>query len=194
MKENKKYIRRSFWVHQYEQEEQFLRDMRAKGWKFVKLYKGIPTKYEFEQCEPAAYSYQLDYVTPEEDTPNYHQLFQDAGWEEIMPWDGINGKWYYFAKKMEGEIEEKIFTDHESKLQLVNKLIKTYGVFFFVFILLEINAFGRTTQLLTEKSLWLLLDIPLTILMGIAVIWYIYLEFAMFQMKKKIQEKIKTQL
>ncbi len=194
MKENKKYVRKSFWVHQYEREEQFLSDMRAKGWEFVKLHRGIPTKYEFDQCEPAAYSYQLDYVTPEEDTQDYHQLFRDAGWDEIMPWDGINGKWYYFVKKIEDGMEEKIFTDQESKLQLVNKLIKTYGVFFFVFILLEINAFARTIQLLTESSLWLLFDIPLTILLGAVVIWFIYLEFAMFAMKKKLQEKINTQL
>jgi hypothetical protein len=35
MEENKMYVRKSFFMHQYEEEEQLLRDMRSKGWKFV---------------------------------------------------------------------------------------------------------------------------------------------------------------
>ena len=194
METNKKYVRKSFWVHQYEKEEQFLSDMRAKGWKFVKLYKGLPTKYEFVSCEPEEYIYQLDYVCPDEDTEDYHQLFQDTGWEEVMPWDGVNGKWYYFCKKKEDNMEERIYTDSESRLHLVNKLIKTYGIFLLVIIGIEINACARSASLLTEHSHALLLDIPIVLITGFAVFWFIYLEIAMIAMKKKIEKEMETKI
>lgn len=194
MKRNKKYVRKCFWVHQYEKEEQFLSDMRSEGWKFVKLYKGFPTKYEFIACEAEEYNYQLDYVCKEDDTKDYHQLFQDAGWEEIMPWDGINGKWYYFCKKKEGNREERIYTDAESRLQLVNKLIKTYGFFLVAFIAVEINAFMRSAELLTKHSRDLVWDIPIVFATGFAAIWFIYLEIAMFTMKRRLEKEIQMKL
>ena len=83
----------------YEKEEEFLSKMASEGWHFVNLHKGLITKYEFDKGEPIDYVYQLDYVNKTEDTQSYHQLFLDAGWEEVFSWDGVyDGKWYYFRK------------------------------------------------------------------------------------------------
>ncbi|MFT4145306.1 MAG: DUF2812 domain-containing protein [Mobilitalea sp.] len=49
----------------------------------VKFQSGLPSKYEFIQEESLDYIYQLDYVKEEENTDSYHQLFADAGWEEV---------------------------------------------------------------------------------------------------------------
>ena len=122
MEANKKCVRKSFLPHQNDGEELFLEKMHRDGWRFVKLYKGIPTKYEFEKCEPEEYVYQLDYIKTDEDTEVYHQLFLDAGWKEILEWNGVGGKWYYFIKKKEGQVRERIFTDVQSKIELINKV------------------------------------------------------------------------
>lgn len=140
MEENKKYVRKSFLVHQYEKEEEFLSNMAKEGWHFVKLHKGIPTKYEFVKGEKVDYIYQLDFVAAKEDTEDYHQLFEDAGWNEIYSWTGIGGKWYYFRKvHSEGQVE-RIFTDSESKYDMYNKLWKKFGLYLMFSIIIELNA------------------------------------------------------
>lgn len=149
--ENKKYVKKSFWVHQYETEALFLSNMRAKGWKFVKLHKGIPTKYEFDKCEPEKYVYQLDYVETDKDTEDYHQLFKDSGWEEIMSWNAVGGKWYYFCKKSDLG-NEKIYTDIDSKVQLLNTLWKRYCLFLLINCLLEINGFRVFLKLISYEG------------------------------------------
>ncbi|EET86644.1 conserved hypothetical protein [Clostridium carboxidivorans P7] len=140
MEENKKYVRKSFLVHQYEKEEEFLSNMAKEGWHFVKLHKGIPTKYEFVKGEKVDYIYQLDFVAAKEDAEDYHQLFEDAGWNEIYSWTGIGGKWYYFRKvHSEGQVE-RIFTDSESKYDMYNKLWKKFGLYLMFSIIIELNA------------------------------------------------------
>ena len=130
METGKKIIRKTFWVAQFVKEEKYLSEMRKKGWKFTGLHTGIPTKYEFEACEPEDYSYQLDYIKKEEDTEDYHQMYQDAGWEEVTSYPGLyEGKWYYFCKKKENGKAEVLYTDSESKVDLVKKLQQHYGLF-----------------------------------------------------------------
>lgn len=153
MEENKKYIRKSFWVHQYEKEEIFLSKMAKEGWHFVKLYKGLPTKYEFVKGESIDYIYQLDYVVQEEDTEDYHQLFADAGWDEVFSWDGIGGKWYYFRRIHSDGENERIFTDSESKYQMYEKLWKRFGIFFALLLFLELNGIRGCISILERVGL-----------------------------------------
>jgi nuclear transport factor 2 (NTF2) superfamily protein len=51
MEKNKKCVIKTFLVHQYEKEEEFLSRMGKEGWHFVKLHIGIPSKYEFVKGE-----------------------------------------------------------------------------------------------------------------------------------------------
>ncbi len=140
MKENRKYVRRSFYVHQHEKEEEFLSKMSRDGYHFKKLYRGIPTKYEFEKGERTEYIYQIDYITKKEDTEDYHQLFKDAGWEEIFSWWAPGGTWYYFRKIAVNGNEERIYTDYESKYNLYNKLLRVFGPLIIISLLIELNA------------------------------------------------------
>lgn len=134
-----KYIKKTFFVHQYEEEEEFLRSMRREGWKFVKLYRGIPTKYEFQRCEPEEYIYRLDYITPENDTEDYHQLYKDYGWEELLEWNTVGGKWYYLGKRSDDRIQ-RLYSDIDSKIEFFNLLWKKYAWLLFVCALMELNG------------------------------------------------------
>ncbi len=196
MEKNKKYVRKSFFVHQYEKEEAFLSDMRAKGWKFVKLHKGIPTKYEFDACEPEEYSYCLDYISEEEDTEDYHQLYKDAGWEEVLPWDGVNGKWYYFCKKNINGEKQVIFTDVDSKLQLMDKLFHTFGVFFLTMILTGTASMANLINLMGDKthSFWFYLTIPIVVLCFCSTIMLSYYEIGMYFEKRKLKKQEEERL
>ena len=139
MQNNKKFLKKSFWVFQYEEETEFLSKMREQGWKFAALHKGIPTTYEFDACEPEKYTYQLDFIPYQEDQEDYHQLMKDAGWEEIMPWQGIGGQWYYYCRKSETG-QEKLYTDIDSKIELMKKISKKVLFFLLVAMLLEVNG------------------------------------------------------
>lgn len=153
MQENKKFIKKSFWVHQYEKEEAFLSKMARDGWHFVNLYKGIPTKYEFVKGEKIDYIYQLDYVTTNEDTEDYHQLFADAGWDEVFSWPGVGGKWHYFRRIHANGENERIFTDSESKYQMYEKLWKKFGLFLTLALFLELNAIRICAAILADVGL-----------------------------------------
>lgn len=187
---DKKYVHRSYWVHQYEKEEEFLSDMRSKGWKFVALYKGLPTKYEFEACEPEDYVYQLDYVETENDTEDYHQLFQDAGWTEIMPWPAVGGKWYYFCKKS-GNAKERIYTDAESRYQMVDKLWKRFSLFLLVCILLELNGIRGGLSIAERGNLDAIDYVTggFMVIFTLATIFMIYNLVAMFIVRHRLKKE-----
>ncbi len=174
MEYNKRFVRRSFFAHQYEKEEEFLSKMAREGWHFVKLHRGFLSKYEFEKGEPTDYIYQLDFVNPEEDTESYHQLFLDAGWEETYSWDGVyNGKWYYFRRERTGSKEDRIFTDVESKYQLYDKLMKKYGFFFIVLLFLQVNALGTEMSQIKLARFPSLHGIGLIIITSLSILFII---------------------
>lgn len=198
MMSDKKFIRKTFFAHQYEKEEQFLSKMAKDGWNFVELHRGIPSKYEFEKVEPADYVYQLDYVLKTEDTPDYHQLFADAGWDEVYRFTGIyDGTWYYFRKRrVEGQ-ETRIFSDAESRLQLYDKLLTKYGIFYIVILFIEINPIINIYRGLFSESMTIgrsLLYLLLCSIITFFILMFGYMLFGLvikrFQMKKETQKRI----
>lgn len=197
MRGNKKYVRRTFWVHQHEKEEELLSKMASEGWHFAKIHIGIPQKYEFIKGEKINYIYQLDFVTNKEDTEDYHQLFADAGWEEVYSWFGIGGRWYYFRKEsIDGKVE-RIFSDYESKFNLYNKLLKTFGPFFIAMLFIEINAFRTSLNDVLHptdgdhNSLFML--IMCCFFMGVIVLigyWILGLIFERNKIKNRLNQKL----
>ncbi len=198
MENSKKYVRKSFFAHQYEKEEEFLSKMAREGWHFVNLHRGLLSKYEFDKGEPTDYVYQLDYVNQEEDTESYHQLFQDAGWEEMFSWDGVyNGKWYYFRRIRTGSKEDRIFTDVESKCQLYDKLMKKYGFFFIALLLLQLNALGVEMRQINLAQFPSIHGIGLIIITSLSILFILVygymllgLVFKRIQMKQTLDKRI----
>lgn len=194
MENTKKITRKMFFAHQYEKEEKYLSGMRKKGWKFIGVHMAFPTKYEFEACEPEDYSYQLDYLKKEEDTEDYHQMLQDAGWEEVGNYPGLyDGRWYYFCKKKENQKEEQLYTDVTSKMDLMKKLKQTYGLFFAAMFCCEIGAFNNLLGQLAEgRTSWGV--VVTTAFCAFALLLFLYNIIGLFSISSKLKKENKGRL
>ena len=66
--------------------------------------------------------YRLDYFGAENgDKETYIQMFRDYGWEYLFDRFG----WSYFRKEVKEGEDVEIFSDNQSRLNLVEKVIKT---------------------------------------------------------------------
>lgn len=110
-----------YTIADYKQEEKWLEDEQKKGWKLIKIK--FPFFYVFEESIPEKIVYQLEYKN-EAITEDYIQLYADYGWEYL---DSLYG-WNYFRKLENSAVLEndsKIFSDAESKVNMINKIFKT---------------------------------------------------------------------
>ncbi|MCM1267272.1 MAG: DUF2812 domain-containing protein [Bacteroidales bacterium] len=118
---NKKTAIRFFTIADYAEEEVWLRSRHKNGWKLLRTVP--PCFYIFEKCAPEDMVYRLDYKNNAE-TGNYFQIFRDYGWEYIGQCFG----WLYFRKPLsetDSEQDSEIFSDNESRLAMINHVIKT---------------------------------------------------------------------
>ena len=107
---------RLFLITDYEKEEKYLSDMSKKGYRLKKVT--WPGFYTFEVVEPENFIYRLSFKNPmESDFNNYVQIFEDGGWEYLFDFVG----WSYFRKSGD-EKNTEIFSDDESRLELINKV------------------------------------------------------------------------
>lgn len=102
----------------YEKEQEYLRNMHKNGWKFINV-SGL--SYSFEKCEPEDVVYQLDFNKDGlEHKDEYIQMFKDYGWEYIQEFAGYT----YFRKPAKEGIDESIFCDNQSRLELMNRIFE----------------------------------------------------------------------
>lgn len=116
-----KTVYRYFSLADFEQEQEYLRRQHQAGWKLEKImYAGF---YRFTRTEPEDVIYQLDFNDDNTmDKEDYIQLFSDCGWEYL--WDYSN--WSYFRKPAsQADDNEEIFSDVESKLQMMNRVFRS---------------------------------------------------------------------
>jgi len=111
---------RYFTIAEYEKEQQYLSKRHREGWKLVKV-TGFG-RYHFEQCKPEEVVYQLDFNREgTADQPGYAQLFEDCGWEYVTTYTGYS----YFRKPVSAmKEEEEIFFDDNSKLEMMQRILK----------------------------------------------------------------------
>ncbi len=110
-----------FTIADFEEEELWLRDHHANGWKIVRMIP--PCIYIFESCEPQDIIYKMDYKNSEQ-TPEYMRMVEDFGWEYVTQCAG----WLYFRKPeeaAESANEGELFSDNESRVEMVSNVIKT---------------------------------------------------------------------
>lgn len=153
MLNNKKIEFHLFSVADYEEEQTYLRENHKKGLKLIKYI--MPSMYIFEKCVPEDVIYQLDY-SPEgrKNKLEYLQMFYDCGWEYLFDACG----WSYFRKPASLAVEdEEIFSDQDSKLDLMNRigkgrLIPLLILFFLVIIpQLFIQLHGISSSQIEDK-------------------------------------------
>jgi hypothetical protein len=135
-----KLIRKSkwFWAWQDDREEQWLGEMSRQGLHLQ--HAGFFGQYTFLQGAPREVVYRLDFIANARKSPDYFQLFKDAGWEHV----GELGGWQYWRKDVvDGKIPE-IFTDNASKIQKYQRLIGYLFIFFPIYIVILTNRNNRT--------------------------------------------------
>ncbi len=123
----RKVIRKWFWVWQFEKEVKWLNEMAAKGLGLI----GVGwAKYEFEECEPGEYVYQLELL---EHAPNhaesqqYLHFLEETGVEHV----GSYSRWVYLRRKRElGEF--KLFSDHAMKVKHLDRIMMLMTPLFFI--------------------------------------------------------------
>lgn len=130
MKEKKTELH-FFTIVEYEKEQEYLRKMHQKGWKFVDVtFLGF---YHFVACEPEDVVYQLDYnqegIAHKEE---YVKMFNDCGWEYLLDYAGYS---YFRKPASELKEEEGIFCDDSSRLDMMKrvfrgKMLPLVGIFF----------------------------------------------------------------
>ena len=117
----RKTMTRVFTIADYEEEEIWLREQHKNGWKLVNMT--VPCFYTFESCEPEDVIYRLDFKNMDQ-SEEYMQMLKDFGWEYF---DQCMG-WLYFRKPAgaaESEEEGELFSDNESRVNLVSHVMKT---------------------------------------------------------------------
>lgn len=109
-----------FTIPQYKQEEEYLSSMHREGWKFTKV--SFPGFYHFTKSEPENVTYRLDYNQEGvAHKSEYVRMFSDCGWEYLFEFVGYS----YFRKASdEADLNEEIFCDDESRLDMMKRVYK----------------------------------------------------------------------
>lgn len=133
-----------FTIADYLEEEKWLEKEHKNGWKLVKMI--APWFFIFEKSQFETAIYKLDFKN-QRITEDYIQMYKDYGWEYL----GSCLRWNYF-RKLDGlavkESDKEIFSDNESKLNMINDIYKTRMlhsllIFFATIIPAGFFGFGR---------------------------------------------------
>ena len=115
--ENRKTVRKWFWVWDFEKEEDWLNEMALNGWVLDDI--GWCT-YHFVRCEPGEYSVRLEMHPHDEE---YVGFMKETGAEYL----GRMVAWIYFRKKTaDGPFD--LFSDIDSRISHLNKIGKTLAI------------------------------------------------------------------
>ena len=155
----KKTIRRSFYISDFEEEQEFLSSQHNAGWRLTDT-RG--KKYFFEKCDKEAAIYQIDFNPKEQRKSEYVQLFTDFGWEFV---DEKDGRFYFSKPALQGS-EEKIFSDRETKLAMCRKIIKRKLV-----QLIPLTVISVIISCVLALNMFLYSFFPLGIIFIVSLIW-----------------------
>ena len=115
----RKVIRKLFWAWDYDKEEAWLNEMAAKGLALIST--GF-CKYEFEECTPGEYGIQLEMLdcnAKSESGRQYISFVEETGAEHVGSWLS----WVYFRKKLAYGEEFRLFSDKDSLIRHLKKII-----------------------------------------------------------------------
>lgn len=113
----RKIVHKFFGIWDYDKEEKWLCEMAAKGLGLIAV--GF-CRYEFEDCEPGAYQYRLEYLKERPNQPEsvkYLEFLEETGVEQV----GSYLNWVYLRKKTaDGDFE--LFSDRSSQIAHLNRI------------------------------------------------------------------------
>lgn len=134
----RKTIRKLFWVWEFEKEERWLNEMALEGWA---LEKAGFCSYTFVRCEPGEYIIRLQ-MNKDAD---YRHFVEGLGAEYV----GGCVNWAYFRRKAElGAFE--LFSDIDSRISHLDHIGKMLWLLCFANLLIGIANLmnGRTISIL----------------------------------------------
>ena len=115
--ENRKTIRKTFWVWSFEKEEDWLNEMAMNGWVLDRV--GF-CSYDFVKCEPGEYTVREEMHAFDE---TYVSFMEETGAEYI----GRVFAWSYFRKKTaDGPFD--LFSDIDSRIGHLDKICKVLTI------------------------------------------------------------------
>lgn len=111
-----KKVRKFFGFGDFQKEEDWLNDMSAQGWAFVK-HKGVYS-YIFEPCQPSKYTYRLDYFgrKSKKEVADYIELVQETGADCVEQFN----HWGYFRHT---DSDFELYSDSASKRRFLNEIL-----------------------------------------------------------------------
>ncbi|MGT2715221.1 DUF2812 domain-containing protein [Streptococcus respiraculi] len=138
-----------FFITDFEKEEEYLTDMHRKGWKLKEVR--FPCLFIFEKCQPEEVAYCLDFKPRlGEDQDAYYQMYEDYGWENL----GTCNNFVYFRKPVTADEEATIYSDRQSKLDMIGQIFKRR---FLAVVLIGLAVFWRVLypRDVNDWSLWI---------------------------------------
>lgn len=148
-----------FFITDFNQQAQYLRNMHKQGWKLVKI--SWLFFYHFEKCQPEDVAYQVDFKEAKnKDRESYLRMYEDYGWEFVTSCQNF----IIFRKPAQlGGLE--LYGDRESKLEFVKiifqrRYLLSFGLYF---ILLGSNMSSHPGFVLGISIIY----IPLLLLLGL---------------------------
>lgn len=133
----------------YDKEEKFLTEMSLQGWHFESFTP--PCSYLFVKGQPKPYIYKLDFrKNRNEDWDNYKTLYEDCGWEHVQEFRVFRGSWEYFRKECVYGEEEDIFTDNESKIELLIRIRRFYFLICVFLLCINMSNFANITNMMSK--------------------------------------------
>lgn len=182
--DHRKTVIKFFTIADYIEEEIWLREQSKKGWKLVG--NKAPCFYTFEKADPEDIIYRLDYRNGKENS-EYHQMFCDFGWEECGRCVG----WIYYRKPasaVENDTEGEIFSDSETRYDMIMHLYKTRMLpISIIFLCCLIPQWTSAMEYHGE----IFLKVFLSILFVLYVFLISHCGLKLGKIKKKLQENIK---
>ena len=110
-----------FWtIADFREEEDWLREMARGGLHLLRMV--VPCFYIFEKGEPRDVIYRLDF-TNDAESGDYARMLGEFGWENCGRCMG----WIYWrrdADAIANEAEGELFSDDESRLDMVKKVVQ----------------------------------------------------------------------
>lgn len=160
---------RSFFLPDYEQEEEYLRQRHREGWRLAKVT--WPGTYYFERCQPEDVVYKLDFRPLRgENKEAFLSIYRDYGWEYMQTMND----YCYFRKSTAGmeAADLEIFSDDESKLSMVRRILSARIIpLLVIFVLILLPQLSRLAAGVFVDG-W---DIALLSVYGVLFFIYIYL-------------------
>lgn len=108
-----------FFITDFEKEGEYLTAMHRTGWKLKEVR--LACLFIFERCNPEEVVYRLDFKPRlGEDWDTYHQMYKDYGWEYV----GVCNHFVYFRKAIIAGEEIDIYSDNQTKLEMIGRIFK----------------------------------------------------------------------